>query len=163
MKTNALRGLSRKAPLAAVILAPALAASQASAGSVALRLERTSLKNVDDDAGRFQHEGGNVKKGNTIIGQYLIMRRVTLPATSTLNTAATTITLFIGTSNTTAPSCITLQGAHNFSAGNFRGGVSAASNRYAFLNGADATYTSPQSGVETLVMSWNGSSQLTVP
>lgn len=101
-------------------------------------------------------------KGTTTIGQYLIVRRVTTPATSSLNTAATSITLFIGTSSTTAPNNITLQGAHNFSAGNFRGSVSGASNRYTFLQGADATYTAV-SGAETLVMTWNGSSQLTVP
>ena len=101
-------------------------------------------------------------KSRVVIGQYLIVRRVTLPATSSLNTAATSITLFIGTSSATAPGNITLQGAHNFSAGNFRGSVSGASNRYTFLQGADATYSSA-AGTETLVMSWNGSSQLTVP
>ena len=162
MKNYLTRALSRKLLLSSVLLAPALGSAVATAGSVSLQLTRTSLQNVDDAAGRWQHEGGNVLKSKVVIGQYLIVRRVTLPATSSLNTAATSITLFLGTSSSTAPSNITLQGAHNFSAGNFRGSVSAASNRYTFLQGADATYSSA-SGTETLVMSWNGSNQLTVP
>lgn len=152
----------KKLIVSAVLLAPVWCSSVANAGAVALQLVRTSLNNVDDAAGRFQHEGGNIVKSKVTIGQYLIIRRVTTPATSTMNVAATTITLFLGTGSTTAPNNITLQGAHNFSAGNFRGSVSAASNRYSFLQGADATYTAA-TGTETLVMSWTGSSQLTVP
>ena len=162
MKNYLTRALSRKLLLSSVLLAPVLGSAVATAGSVSLQLTRTSLNNVEDAAGRWQHEGGNVLKSKVVIGQYLIVRRVTLPATSSLNTAATSITLFLGTSSSTAPNNITLQGAHNFSAGNFRGSVSGASNRYTFLQGADATYSSA-AGTETLVMSWNGSNQLTVP
>ncbi|MES2924442.1 MAG: hypothetical protein V4819_23015 [Verrucomicrobiota bacterium] len=162
MKTHPTRVLSRKLLVSTVLLAPVLCSSVANAGGVAVQLVRTSLRNVDDAAGRFQHEGGNVVKGQTTIGQYIIIRRVTTPATSVMNVAATTITLFLGTGSTTAPNNITLQGAHNFSAGNFRGSVSAASNRYSWIDGADATY-STSSGTSTLVMTWTGASQLTVP
>ena len=155
--------MSRKLLLSTVLLAPVLWSPVASAGAVTLQLVRTSLTNVNDAAGLFQHEGGNVRKANVVIGQYLIIRRVTLPATSPLNTAATSITLFLGTASATAPNNITLQGAHNFSAGNFRGSVSAASNRYTFIQGADSTYSSAGAGTSNLFMSWNGSSQLTVP
>lgn len=162
MKKTPYHAISRKLILTSVIMAPLLVPSAANAGSVALQLVRTSLNNVNDAAGLFQHEGGNVVKSKVTIGQYLIVRRVTNPATTALNTAATSITLFLGTSSTTAPHNITLQGAHNFSAGNFRGSVSGASNRYTFLQGADATYTNA-AGTENLIMTWNGSNQLTVP
>jgi hypothetical protein len=162
MKKNPIRVISRKLILSTVALAPLLVSSAANAGAVAVQLVRTSLTNVNDAAGRFQHEGGNVVKGQTTIGQYLIIRRVTTPATSAQNVAGTSITLFLGTGSTTAPNNITLQGAHNFTAGNFRGSVSAASNRYNWIQGADATY-STSSGTSTLVMSWTGASQLTVP
>lgn len=157
------RGLSRNLIVATAVLTPVLWSSIAAAGAVSLQLVRSSLNNVNDAAGRFQHEGGDVKKSGTTIGQYLIIRRVTTPATSPLNTAATTITLFLGTGSTTSPQNITLQGAHNFTSGNFRGGVSAASNRYNWILGADSTYSSAAAGTSTLVMSWTGSSQLTVP
>ena len=162
MKINSIRVISRKLILSSVVLAPLLMSSAANAGAVAVQLVRTSLKNVDDSAGRFQHEGGDIVKSKVTIGQYLIIRRVTTPATSAMNVAATTITLFLGTGSTTAPNNITLQGVHNFTAGNFRGSVSAASNRYSWIQGADATYSN-SSGIETLVMSWTGASQLTVP
>lgn len=163
MKNYPTRALSRKLLWSTVLLAPMLCSGVATAGTVSVQLVRSSLKNVDDAAGLWQHEGGDVVKSKDVIGQYLIVRRVTLPATSALNTAATSITLFLGTSASTAPSNITLQGAHNFSSGNFRGSVSGASNRYTFLQGADATYSSTASGTLTLNMSWNGSNQLTVP
>ena len=105
-----------------------------------------------------------MKKGAAPIGQYLIIRRITIPATGIQNTAATSITLFLGTVNSqTAPHNITLQGAHHFNVGNFRGSVSAASNRFTFLQGADATYSAGAAGTSNLTISWNGSSQLTVP
>ena len=163
MKNYPIRPVSRQLLLSSVLLAPVLWSSVASAGTVTLQLVRSSLTNVNDAAGLYQHEGGNVKKSGATIGQYLIVRRVTNPATSPLNTAATSITLFIGTSSATAPNNITLQGAHNFSAGNFRGSVSAAANRYTFIQGADSSYTSGGAGTSNLVMTWNGSNQLTVP
>lgn len=163
MKNYPTRVFSRTLFLSTVILAPVLWSGVATAGGVSLQLVRTSLNNVEDAAGRFQHEGGDLKKSGTTIGQYLIVRRITSPATSALNTAATSITLFVGTSAATAPNNITLQGAHNFSAGNFRGSVSAASNRYSWIQGADSTYSSTGAGTSNLLISWTGASQLTVP
>jgi hypothetical protein len=147
--------------VAAVIAA---AAPMAHAGSVVLTLTRNSLTNVDDAAGRWQHSGGDVFKGGVKVGQFIIHRRVTFGGTSApLNTAATTITLFMATASGSAPQNITLQGAHDFGPGNFRGGVSGASNRYSWLHGADASYSSAGGNNLSLVMSWTGASQLTVP
>ncbi len=163
MKTYSKRVFSRNLIVSTVILAPMICSSAANAGGVALQLVRTSLINVNDAAGRWQHEGGNVRKGAVTIGQYLIVRRVTLPAVTPLNTASTTITLFLGTSPATSAQNITLQGAHSFTAGNFKGSVSSASNKYTWIQGADATYSAGAVGTSNLVMLWNGASQLTVP
>lgn len=113
MKTYPKRVFSRNLIVSTVILAPMFLSSAANAGGVSLQLVRSSLTNVNDAAGRWQHEGGDVKKGAATIGQYLIVRRVTLPATGPQNTAATSITLFLGSASTTSPQNITLQGAHS--------------------------------------------------
>jgi hypothetical protein len=143
----------------------ALAAPLANAGSVSLTLTRATLTNVSDAAGSWQHQGGNVLKGGVKVGQYALHRRVTAGGTGTpLNTAMTTITLFLATTSGTAPNNVTLQGAHDFTAGNFRGSVSGASNRYTWIQGGDATY-SPVVGStsSTLIIQWNGASHLTLP
>jgi hypothetical protein len=148
----------------AVAAALAVWTPLANAGSVVLTLSRVSLTNVADAAGLWQHEGGNVMKGAVKIGQYALHRRVTNGGTGApLNTAMTTITLFLATAAGSAPQNITLQGAHDFGPGNFRGSVSAASNRYTWIHGGDATYTSPGAGTLSLTIFWNGASQLTVP
>ncbi len=59
------------------IVVPLLLAAHAYAGSVSLTLNRVSLTNVDDAAGRWQHEGGTVFKGGIQIGNYALTRRVT--------------------------------------------------------------------------------------
>jgi hypothetical protein len=147
-----------------VAAAICVAAPLAHAGSVGLTLTRTTLTNVPDAAGLWQHEGGNVFKGGVKIGQYALHRRVTSGGTTApLNTAMTTITLFLATAAGTAPQNITLEGAHDFSVGNFRGSVSAASNRFTWIQGGDATYASLGGGGLSLVISWNGSAQLTLP
>jgi hypothetical protein len=130
---------------------------QAMAGGVSLTLARTTLNNVDDAAGRWQHEGGNILKGSAAVGQYAIHRRVTNGGTTVQNTAMETVTLFF--SNTgLPPQNVTLQGAHHFSNGHFAGSVSAASNRYSWIIGADAVIN-----VNTLIINWGGSNQLTLP
>jgi len=150
----------------ALVIASAIAlwAPLANAGSVALTLTRTSLTNVVDAAGTWQHQGGNIMKGAVKVGQYALHRRVTTGGTNTpLNTAMTTITLFFATAAGSAPQNVTLQGAHDFGPGNFRGSVSGASNRFAWIQGGDATYTSGAAGVLNLAISWSGASQLTLP
>lgn len=138
-------------------------ANLAEAGSTSLTLTRTTLTNVDDAAGRTQHQSGNVLRNGIKVGQYLIQRRVTTGgSTAPLNTAATTIALFMATAGGTAPQNITLQGAHDFGPGNFRGSVSGASNRYTWLQGADATYSSSNTNL-TLIFNWTGASQLSLP
>ena len=76
----------------------------------------------------------------------------------------TTMTLFFATASGTAPQNVTLQGAHDFGPGNFVGSVSAASNRYAWIQGGEASYQ-PVSGTTSmnLVIRWNGANQLTLP
>jgi hypothetical protein len=150
--------------LGSLALATAFTALPAHAGSTVLTLTRVSLTNVDDAAGRFQHEGGKIFKGAVQVGQYAITRRVTLGGTNApLNTAMQTTTLFFAASSGSAPQNVTLQGAHDFSSGSFRGSVSAASNRYNWLQGGDAVSSVPSAGTQTLVMSWTGASQLTLP
>ena len=155
-----------KTALKTLVVASAVSmfATLAHAGSVSLTLTRTTLTNVPDAAGLWQHQGGDIIKGGVKVGQYLLTRRVTTGgSTAPLNTAATQITLFFATAAGSAPQNVTLQGAHDFGPGNFRGSVSGASNRFTFTQGADASYSSAAGGNLNLFMSWNGSSQLTLP
>ena len=59
-----------------LIAAGALAAfvPLAHAGSVGLTLTRTTLTNVSDAAGLWQHQAGNIMKGGVKVGQYLLHR-----------------------------------------------------------------------------------------
>ncbi len=143
----------------------AAAAPLAHAGNVTLTLTRSTLTNVNDAAGLWQHQGGDILKNGAKVGQYALHRRVTAGGTGApLNTAMTTITLFFATASGTAPQNVTLQGAHDFGPGNFVGSVSAASNRYTWLQGGDASYA-PVSGTTdtSLTIRWNGANQLTLP
>ena len=107
-----------------------LGAVQASAQPLSLRLHRNTLNNVDDAAGRWQHEGGTL---TTLLGaswgNYAITRRVTFGGTSAQNTAMVTVTLF--RNGGTPPENITLQGSHSFNSGVYIGSVSAASALFA--------------------------------
>jgi hypothetical protein len=153
----------RKIVLPIIVLIVVAWLGSAAAGSVSLQLVSVTLRNVDDAAGRWQHEGGNILKGTTKVGQYALTRRVTTSGTTApLNTAMTTITLFFATAAGTAPENVTLQGSHDFTLGNFRGGVSAASNKYSWIKGADASY-SVSSGKRYLYIYWTGASLLTLP
>ena len=62
--------------------------------SMTLVLERQTLTNVDDAAGRWQHEGGTAKRGTTVVANYATTRRVTNGGTNSQNTAMLTTTLF---------------------------------------------------------------------
>ena len=155
--------LGMKALAVASVLA--VAAPFANAGSIALTLTRTSLTNVPDAAGVWQLQGGDIMKGAVKVGQYALSRRtVTGGTTAPLNTAATTLTLFFATAAGSAPQNVTIQGAHDFGPGNFRGSVSGASNRYTWIQGGDVTYApGAAAGSLSLVIGWNGASNLTLP
>jgi hypothetical protein len=91
------------------------------------QLKRASLNNVDDVAGRWQHEGGEVLLKGKSVGYYASYKRVTWGGTDKQNTAMLTLTIFLAKSKTGAPENITLQGSHDFNTGNEIGSVSAAS------------------------------------
>jgi hypothetical protein len=130
------------------------------ANSITLQLQQITLINVDDAAGRTQYEGGTILKDAANVGQYVVTRRVTEGGTSDpLNTAQTSITLFLNGAPDIAPENITIDGAHDFSSGQFKGGVAAASNRYNWIIGADATYvtgTGATATVQNLTIDWTG-------
>ena len=118
--------------VAATSLFTLASADDARAQSLTLTLQQSgALINVDDAAGRWQHEGGEVicPDGTTQIGHYAIHRRVTFTGTAPQNTAMTTVTLFLGDS--APPQSITLQGAHDFNSGFYTGSVSATSAPFA--------------------------------
>jgi hypothetical protein len=96
--------------------------------AVTFQTQRLSLANVDDAAGRWQHEGGRVLLGGQPIGNYIIVRRVTPSGTGPQNTASVTMTIFL--LGSTPPRNLTLQGAHDFGSGRYIGSVSAASNPF---------------------------------
>jgi hypothetical protein len=103
--------------------------------STIYQLQRKALHNVDDVAGRWQHEAGNVLQREKPVGQYAIYRRVTFGGTDVQNTAMVTLTIFLEKSKTGAPENITAQGSHDFSSGNEVGSVSAASSGHSSLIG----------------------------
>jgi hypothetical protein len=93
-----------------------------------LALQRDVLNNVDDVAGRWQHEGGKVFEKDKQVAWYASTKRVTFGATDEQNTAMLTVTLFF--LGKKPPENITLQGAHDFNSGGEIGSVSAASGAY---------------------------------
>jgi hypothetical protein len=91
-------------------------------------LKQLALTNVDDAAGRWQFEGGQVFHLAAHVANYASVKRVTFKGTDQdgQNTASVTTTLFfLGTND--PPHNITLEGAHDFTTGNQKGSVSAAS------------------------------------
>src|SRR5512133_2523176 len=116
--------MRRKAAAGVLVILLSLAISgMAQATTVALTLNRVgAVVNVDDAAGRWQHEGGTVFKGATQIGYYAVHRRVTNGGTTVQNTAMTTYEIFF--SGALPPENIVIQGAHYFTNGAFKGSVS---------------------------------------
>lgn len=98
-------------------------------------LVRHSLNNVDDIAGRWQHEGGEVFQKTKKVGYYASTKRVTWGGTDAQNTAMLTLTIFLERGHSGAVENLTLQGAHDFNTGNETGSVSAASVSRAALRG----------------------------
>jgi hypothetical protein len=148
-----------------LITAAVLWSGSAFAGSVVLELHRASLINVTDAAGTTQHEAGTILKGSTLVGNYFLSRRIDTLSGALFNTGATHITLFFQpqvNGINAAPENVTLDGAHDFTSGDFKGSISAASNPYSWIKGADASY-SITSSVDTLTIRWLGSTELTLP
>src|SRR5260370_42472476 len=93
-----------------------------------LTLKQLALTNVNDPAGRWQFEGGQVFQKEGHVANYASVKRVTFHGTAQngQNTALVTTTLFF-LGETNPPHNITLECAHDFSAGNETGSASAAS------------------------------------
>ncbi|MFF7993383.1 hypothetical protein ACFZDG_26755 [Kitasatospora xanthocidica] len=106
-----------------------------------LTLSRSSLMNVDDAAGRWQFEGGQVLREGNRVADYASTRRVVTGGTEAQNTAMLTLTLFFPGPAGTPPENLTLQGAHDFASGDAVGSVSAASPTYADRIGARFRWT----------------------
>jgi len=118
-----------------LLLALAAFSSAATAGPFPAVVQFETLRvgdlvNVDDAAGRWQHEGGEVFFKGEHIGNYATYRRVTFAGTSPQNTAMVTMTIFFFAGNTSAPQNITLQGSHDFNTGEYVGSISGASKDY---------------------------------
>ena len=100
--------------------------------ALVFEFNRLALNNVDDAAGRWQFEAGQVLQGREHIANYESVKRVTFKGTDQngQNTASVQTTLFfLGSTN--PPQSLTLEGAHDFSSGNETGSVSAASSSQA--------------------------------
>ena len=91
-------------------------------------LVRECLNNVDDVAGRWQIEGGQVLQGRKHVANYSSVKRVSC-GTEQQNTAMLWLTLFFLKGK--PPENMTLHGAHDFNSGGEVGSVSAASPAFA--------------------------------
>lgn len=90
-------------------------------------LVRECLDNVEDNALRWQIEGGKVMQGQKHVANYSSVKRVSC-GTSEQNTAMLWMTLFFLKGK--PPENMTLHGAHDFNSGGQIGSVSAASSAY---------------------------------
>lgn len=91
-------------------------------------LVRECLDNVDDNAGRWQIEGGKVMQREKHVANYSSVKRVSC-GTREQNTAMLWLTLFF--LKGAPPENMTLHGAHDFNSGSQIGSVSAASSAFA--------------------------------
>ena len=90
-------------------------------------LERECLNNVEDNAGRWQIDGGKVFQRRKHVANYSGVKRISC-GTQAQNTAQLWVTLFFLKGK--PPENITLHGAHDFNTGKQIGSVSAASNAF---------------------------------
>jgi hypothetical protein len=105
--------------------------------ALTLELVRECLNNVDDVAGRWQIEGGQVfDVDKKQIGNYSSVKRVSC-GTTQQNTAQLWLTIFF--LGAAPPENITLHGAHDFNTGGEVGSVSAASGAMAVNIGQQFT------------------------
>lgn len=93
-------------------------------------LVQECLDNVEDNAGRWQIEGGKVMQRDRHVANYSSVKRVSC-GTHEQNTAMLWLTLFFLKGNRTPPENMTLHGAHDFNSGGQIGSVSAASSAFA--------------------------------
>lgn len=93
------------------------------------------LDNVDDNAGRWQIAGGDLKYRTRVVGQYSSVKRVSC-GTEPQNVSMLWMTLFF--TGEDPPQNMTLHGATDFAAGSL-GSVSAASPAYALQIGKPFT------------------------
>ncbi len=140
--------------LSKILAAAALSltmATPAFAGSITLSTVSTvTLTNVDDAAGRYQYDGGDIlNSAGADIGDYWITRRVTFGATTT-NQAPMTLVLLIDGRSTPSEN-ITMHGLHSFSSGVAKGGIAAASSTMSYLNGGSFTH---DAAAATLTLNW---------
>ena len=91
-------------------------------------LVRECLDNVEDNAGRWQIEGGKVMQRQKHVANYSSVKRVSC-GTHEQNTAMLWVTLFFLKDK--PPENMTLHGAHDFNSGGQIGSVSAASRAFA--------------------------------
>jgi hypothetical protein len=91
-------------------------------------LVRDCLNNVEDNAGRWQIEGGKVFEKKQHVANYSSVKRVSC-GTQEQNTAMLWLTLFFLKGK--PPENMTLHGAHDFNSGGEVGSVSAASPSFA--------------------------------
>jgi hypothetical protein len=107
-----------------------------------LELKHLTLENVDDKAGRWQFEGGQVFQKGEHVANYATVRRVVNKGTEEQNTAMLTTTiLFLGKQ---PPENMTLQGTHDYNSGDQTGSVSAASGQHAAYIGKAFSTTKSQ-------------------
>ncbi|WP_347986795.1 hypothetical protein [Methylomonas sp. AM2-LC] len=155
----------KKGFLTMAVLVPLLWSMESMAGSTTLVLKRNTLQNVNDAAGLWQYDAGQVFQGTTQVGYYQATNRVTTKGGAVLNAAAETITVFLDDAQLkgSAPRNITLEGAHDYSSGNFQGSVSAASSQYSWIKGANASGNYVSTGILDLTINWLESDTLTLP
>src|SRR5512134_430135 len=91
-------------------------------------LVRECLDNVEDNAGRWQIEGGKVMQRQKHVANYSSVKRISC-GTHEQNTAMLWMTLFFLKGS--PPHNMTLHGAHDFHSGGQIGSVSAASSAFA--------------------------------
>ena len=91
-------------------------------------LVRGCLDNVEDNAGRWQIEGGKVLQRGRHVANYSSVKRISC-GTEAQNTAILWTTLFF--LKGAPPQNMTLHGSHDFSSGGQIGSVSAASTSFA--------------------------------
>jgi hypothetical protein len=91
-------------------------------------LVRGCLDNVEDNAGRWQIEGGKVLRRERHVANYSSVKRISC-GTKEQNTAMVWTTLFF-LKGAPPPENMTLHGAHDFDSGGQIGSVSAASQAF---------------------------------
>jgi hypothetical protein len=110
---------------------------------MSLKLDRLRLTNVDDAAGRWQFEGGQVFQEESKIADYASTKRVVTNGTEAQNTATLTLTLFFIDQPHQSAGNMTLQGSHNFNSGEEIGSVSAVSTAFAYYIGKQFKRSGP--------------------